>query len=153
MTWGVVTLLLGTHLGANLGALGALRLPTLNRPRLRLALGGALRGGVRQGGVRQPHPTGGDDVVVPGPDEINPREPLLPGKDWGGGGGCVTTPRATPARVTPPRATPARGTTPRAAPLRVTPFVLHTPVCVSVSSPPRRVSLLLRHSDITVTSL
>ncbi|XP_052631077.1 RUS family member 1 [Harpia harpyja] len=82
VTWGVVTLLLGTHLGANLGALGALRLPTLNRPRLRLALGGALRGGARQGGVRQPQPTGEGGVavvVVPGPDDVNPREPLLPG--------------------------------------------------------------------------
>ncbi|XP_074874965.1 RUS family member 1 isoform X4 [Buteo buteo] len=79
VTWGVVTLLLATHLGANLRALGALRLPTLNRPRLRLALGGALRGGARQGGVRQPHPTGDAVIVVPGPDEVNPREPLLPG--------------------------------------------------------------------------
>ncbi|XP_030330282.1 RUS1 family protein C16orf58 homolog [Strigops habroptila] len=50
LTWGVVALLLVTHLGANVGAVGALLLPTLNRPRLRLAMGGALRGGA-EGGV------------------------------------------------------------------------------------------------------
>ncbi|KAM6228838.1 RUS family member 1 isoform 1-T1 [Spheniscus humboldti] len=81
LTWGVVTLLLGTHLGANLGALRALRLPTLNRPRLRLALGGALRGGAGGGGATHPHPAGKGGVVVtvPGPEDVNPREPLLPG--------------------------------------------------------------------------
>lgn len=143
MTWGVVTLLLGTHLGANLGALGALRLPTLNRPRLRLALGGALRGGVRQGGVRQPHPTGGDDVVVPGPDEINPREPLLPGKDWGGGGGvCHHAPRHTrprhpaPCHTRPWHHAPCR--TPPRHPLCVT----HARVRVRVVPPPTRLPSL-----------
>ncbi|XP_075345505.1 RUS family member 1 [Mycteria americana] len=81
VTWGVVTLLLGTHLGANLRAVGALRLPTLNRPRLRLALGGALRGGAQGGGATRPHPPreGGVILTVPGPEDVNPREPLLPG--------------------------------------------------------------------------
>ncbi|GAB0202370.1 RUS family member 1 [Grus japonensis] len=82
LMWGAVLLLLGTHLGANLGAVGTLRLPTLNRPRLRLALGGALRGGAAGGGAGQPHPTAGGgvtDVTVPGPEDVNPREPLLPG--------------------------------------------------------------------------
>ncbi|KAM6360774.1 LOW QUALITY PROTEIN: RUS family member 1, partial [Pluvialis apricaria] len=86
LTW-VVTLLLGTHLGANLGAVGALCLPTLNRPRLRLALGGALRGGALRGGALRggapgphPHGEGGDLLLtVPGPEDVNPREPLLPG--------------------------------------------------------------------------
>ncbi|XP_075268074.1 LOW QUALITY PROTEIN: RUS family member 1 [Opisthocomus hoazin] len=76
LTGGAVVLLLGTHLGANLGALGALRLPTLNRPRLRLALGGALRGGAAGGGAWA---AGGGVIAVPGPDDVNPREPLLPG--------------------------------------------------------------------------
>lgn len=96
LTWGVVALLLVTHLGANVGAVGALLLPTLNRPRLRLAMGGALRGGaeggVAKGGVAKgggakagkttrPEPGGGSGatIVVPGPHEVNPREPLLPG--------------------------------------------------------------------------
>lgn len=153
MTWGVVTLLLGTHLGANLGALGALRLPTLNRPRLRLALGGALRGGVRQGGVRQPHPTGGDDVVVPGPDEINPREPLLPGKDWGGGGVGVSA-RPAPHPPASPRPVPHPPVAPRPVPHPpASPPLCYTRPCACPCPPPRRVSLLLRHSDITVTSL
>ncbi|XP_075580808.1 LOW QUALITY PROTEIN: RUS family member 1 [Pelecanus crispus] len=87
LTGGVVALLLGTHLGANLGALGALRLPTLNRPRLRLALGGALRGGAGGGGARGGGAAGpppcrggrGSASASPGPEEVNPREPLLPG--------------------------------------------------------------------------
>ncbi|KAM9510550.1 RUS family member 1 [Guaruba guarouba] len=70
LTWGVVALLLLTHVGANLRAVGALRLRSLNRPRLRLAVGGALRGGA---------PRGGGAIAVPTPEEVNPREPLLPG--------------------------------------------------------------------------
>ncbi|CAM9120097.1 unnamed protein product [Bubo scandiacus] len=82
LTLGVVTLLVGTHLGANVGAVGALRLLTLNRPRLRLALGGALRGGATaRGGAARPQPAneGAEELSVPGPEEVNPREPLLPG--------------------------------------------------------------------------
>ncbi|XP_037245545.1 RUS family member 1 isoform X2 [Falco rusticolus] len=77
----VVTLLLVTHLGANVGAVGALCLPTLNRPRLRLALGGALRGVVRGGGALAHRPIWEDGGVinVPSPEDVNPREPLLPG--------------------------------------------------------------------------
>ncbi|XP_040452219.1 RUS family member 1 isoform X4 [Falco naumanni] len=77
----VVTLLLVTHLGANVGAVGALRLPTLNRPRLRLALGGALRGVARGDGALAHHPIWEDGGVinVPSPEDVNPREPLLPG--------------------------------------------------------------------------
>lgn len=50
-------------------------------PRLRLALGGALRGGAGGGGATHPHPAGKGGVVVtvPGPEDVNPREPLLPG--------------------------------------------------------------------------
>ncbi|XP_033928384.1 RUS family member 1 isoform X1 [Melopsittacus undulatus] len=70
LTWGVVTLLLVTHVIANVRAVGALRLRSLNRPRLRLAVGGALRGGARGGGGA---------FAVPAPEEVNPREPLLPG--------------------------------------------------------------------------
>ncbi|XP_057254221.1 RUS family member 1, partial [Pezoporus wallicus] len=70
VTWAVMTLLLVTHVGANVGAVGSLRLRSLNRPRLRLALGGALRGGAKEGGGA---------IAVPTPDEVNPREPLLPG--------------------------------------------------------------------------
>ncbi|XP_075594808.1 RUS family member 1 [Balearica regulorum gibbericeps] len=79
LTWGAVLVLLSTHLGANLGAVGTLRLPTLNRPRLRLALGGALRGGAWWGGARGGGVTGSVTVTVPGPEDVNPREPLLPG--------------------------------------------------------------------------
>ncbi|XP_062462854.1 RUS family member 1, partial [Pezoporus occidentalis] len=70
VTWAVMTLLLVTHVGANVGAVGSLRLRSLNRPRLRLALGGALRGVAKDGGGA---------IAVPTPDEVNPREPLLPG--------------------------------------------------------------------------
>ncbi|XP_064329903.1 RUS family member 1 isoform X2 [Phalacrocorax carbo] len=45
-------------------------------PRLRLALGGALRGGAAP---PSPAGEGGVVVTVPGPEEVNPREPLLPG--------------------------------------------------------------------------
>ncbi|XP_068024169.1 LOW QUALITY PROTEIN: RUS family member 1 [Melanerpes formicivorus] len=71
LTWAAVLLLLATHLGANLAAVRALRLRTLNRPRLRLSLATALRGGAWRGG--------GATFQVPSPDYVNPREPLLPG--------------------------------------------------------------------------
>ncbi|XP_051631787.1 RUS family member 1-like, partial [Manacus candei] len=80
LTWAVLALLLGTHLGANLGAVAALTLPTLNRPRLRLAIGWALRRGgaeSRQRGVA--FRGGGVALEVPRPEQVNPREPLLPG--------------------------------------------------------------------------
>ncbi|XP_054033686.1 RUS family member 1 [Dryobates pubescens] len=70
LTWAAVLLLLATHLGANLAAVRALRLRTLNRPRLRLSLAAALRGGAGGGGAT---------FEVPSPDYVNPREPLLPG--------------------------------------------------------------------------
>ncbi|XP_065514138.1 RUS family member 1 isoform X2 [Caloenas nicobarica] len=49
LTVWAVPLLLGTHFFANLRALGALVLPTLNRPRLRLALRQALRAAAAAG--------------------------------------------------------------------------------------------------------
>ncbi|XP_055567962.1 LOW QUALITY PROTEIN: RUS family member 1 [Falco cherrug] len=77
----VVTLLLVTHLGANVGAVGALCLPTLNRPRLRFALGGALRGVVRGGGGFGPPPHLGGEAssTSPAPRMSTPVSPLLPG--------------------------------------------------------------------------
>ncbi|XP_066840349.1 RUS family member 1 [Anser cygnoides] len=77
LSWVLVALLVGAHLGCNVGAVGALRLPTLNRPRLRLALGGALR----PSPAHEPPatPPAADVISVPGPEEVNPREPLLPG--------------------------------------------------------------------------
>ncbi|KAM6226076.1 LOW QUALITY PROTEIN: RUS family member 1 [Porphyrio hochstetteri] len=66
----VFGVLLCTHFWANVGAVGSLRLPSLNRPRLRLVL----RGGAEGGG-------GGATLGIPGPDDVNGREPLLPG--WG----------------------------------------------------------------------
>ncbi|XP_071885629.1 RUS family member 1 [Anas platyrhynchos] len=79
LSWLLVALLVAAHLGCNLRAVGALCMPTLNRPRLRLALDGALRGSPAP--KAQATPPGGDviDLPVPGPEEVNPREPLLPG--------------------------------------------------------------------------
>ncbi|XP_032063195.1 RUS1 family protein C16orf58 homolog, partial [Aythya fuligula] len=79
LSWVLVALLVAAHLGCNVRAVGALCLPTLNRPRLRLALGGALRGSPAP--KPQATPPGGDVIglPVPGPEEVNPREPLLPG--------------------------------------------------------------------------
>ncbi|XP_071588903.1 RUS family member 1 isoform X2 [Heliangelus exortis] len=71
--WGVASLLVAGHVGANIRAIGALRLEILNRPRLRLALGGALRGAGPTGGA------GTTPLRVPTPGDVNPREPLLPG--------------------------------------------------------------------------
>ncbi|XP_068779243.1 RUS family member 1 [Struthio camelus] len=62
--------LVGAHVGANVAAVGALRLDSLNRPRLRLALAAALR--------RPPRPPAGPPRP-PGPAAVNPREPRLPG--------------------------------------------------------------------------
>ncbi|XP_031465834.1 myosin tail region-interacting protein MTI1-like [Phasianus colchicus] len=85
LTWLLVLLLMVAHLGANMAAVRSLCFPTLNRPRLRLALSGALRGfsGVLRGPTdpKTPTPKTGDlTLTVPSPEEINPREPLLPGQ-------------------------------------------------------------------------
>ncbi|XP_021239553.1 RUS1 family protein C16orf58 homolog, partial [Numida meleagris] len=74
-------LLMAAHLGANVAAVRSLCLPTLNRPRLRLTLSAALRGGRGPSPPRGPAPNAGDTVTVtvPTPEEVNPREPLLPG--------------------------------------------------------------------------
>ncbi|KAK2512277.1 hypothetical protein Q9966_016433 [Columba livia] len=89
-----VSLLLATHLLANVRAVRSLRLRSLNRPRLRLALRRACRGGAsagrggangagggaadggQGGGVSA---KGGGALWVPTPAEVNPEEPLLPG--------------------------------------------------------------------------
>ncbi|XP_064900376.1 RUS family member 1 [Columba livia] len=78
-----VSLLLATHLLANVRAVRSLRLRSLNRPRLRLALRRACRGGASAGrggangaGVSA---KGGGALWVPTPAEVNPEEPLLPG--------------------------------------------------------------------------
>ncbi|XP_041253311.1 RUS family member 1, partial [Onychostruthus taczanowskii] len=94
LTWAVLLLLLAAHLGSNLAALGSLTLTSLNRPRLRLAIGWALRGGGAKGerGVACPG-VGGVELELPSPQQVNPREPLLPGEGtWGAGspGGGVT---------------------------------------------------------------
>ena len=78
-------LLTAAHLGANMAAVRSLCIPTLNRPRLRLALSGALRGlsGALRGPTDPKSPTpnkGGVTVAVPTPREVNPKEPLLPGQ-------------------------------------------------------------------------
>ncbi|XP_068854940.1 RUS family member 1 [Aphelocoma coerulescens] len=80
LTWPLLGLLLAAHLGANLAALGALTLTCLNRPRLRLAIGWALRGGGAKAGrgVAWPGPAG-LTLELPRPRQVNPREPLLPG--------------------------------------------------------------------------
>ncbi|XP_032940433.1 RUS family member 1 [Catharus ustulatus] len=80
LTWAVLLLLLAAHLGSNLAALGSLTLPGLNRPRLRLAIGWALRGGGANGerGVAWSG-KGGVRLELPRPQQVNPREPLLPG--------------------------------------------------------------------------
>lgn len=84
LTWLLVLLLTAAHLGANMAAVRSLCIPTLNRPRLRLALSGALRGlsGALRGPTDPKTPTpnkGGVTVAVPTPREVNPKEPLLPG--------------------------------------------------------------------------
>ena len=76
---------MAAHLGANMAAVRSLCFTTLNRPRLRLALSGALRGfrGASRGPTdpKTPTPNLGDlDLSVPSPEEVNPHEPLLPGQ-------------------------------------------------------------------------
>ncbi|XP_074414306.1 RUS family member 1 isoform X8 [Zonotrichia albicollis] len=80
LTWATLVLLLIGHLTFNLAAIGSLTLTSLNRPRLRLAIGWALRGGGAAGerGVACPG-VGGAKLEVPRPEQVNPREPLLPG--------------------------------------------------------------------------
>nr|XP_041575520.1 RUS family member 1 [Taeniopygia guttata] len=80
LTWAALGLLLAAHLGSNMAALGSLTLTSLNRPRLRLAIGWALRGGGAGGerGVVSPG-VGGVELELPRPEQVNPREPLLPG--------------------------------------------------------------------------
>ncbi|XP_058716856.1 RUS family member 1 [Poecile atricapillus] len=80
LTWAALGLLLAAHLGSNLAALGSLTLTSLNRPRLRLAIGWALRGGGDKGerGVAW-EGKGGVKLELPRPQQVNPREPLLPG--------------------------------------------------------------------------
>ncbi|XP_065715593.2 RUS family member 1 isoform X2 [Patagioenas fasciata] len=87
--WAVSALLV-THLLANVGAVRCLRLRSLNRPRLRLALRRACRGGASAGRGGASAGRGGDKgggvsakggraLWVPSPAEVNPEEPLLPG--------------------------------------------------------------------------
>ncbi|KAM6993000.1 RUS family member 1 isoform 2-T2 [Passerculus sandwichensis] len=80
LTWATLVLLLIGHLTFNLAAIGSLTLTSLNRPRLRLAIGWALRGGGAAGerGVACAG-VGGARLEVPRPEQVNPREPLLPG--------------------------------------------------------------------------
>ncbi|TRZ06544.1 hypothetical protein HGM15179_020563, partial [Zosterops borbonicus] len=80
LTWAVLLLLLAAHLGSNLAALSCLTLTSLNRPRLRLAIGWALRGGGAKAerGVAW-RGRGGVELELPRPRQVNPREPLLPG--------------------------------------------------------------------------
>ncbi|XP_071276495.1 RUS family member 1 isoform X1 [Agelaius tricolor] len=80
LTWATLVLLMAAHLGSNLAAIGSLNFTSLNRPRLRLAIGWALRGGGAKGerGVAWTG-TGGVKLEVPRPEQVNPREPLLPG--------------------------------------------------------------------------
>ncbi|XP_066426302.1 RUS family member 1 [Molothrus aeneus] len=80
LTWATLVLLMAAHLGSNLAAIGSLNFTSLNRPRLRLAIGWALRGGGAKGerGVAWTG-MGGVKLEVPRPEQVNPREPLLPG--------------------------------------------------------------------------
>ncbi|KAM4876194.1 RUS family member 1 isoform 2-T2 [Sylvia borin] len=80
LTWAALSLLLAAHLSSNLAALGSLTLCSLNRPRLRLAIGWALRGGGAKAGEGVAwRGKGGVELEVPRPRQVNPREPLLPG--------------------------------------------------------------------------
>ena len=101
LTWLLVLLLTAAHLGANMAAVRSLCIPTLNRPRLRLALSGALRGlsGALRGPTDPKSPTpnkGGVTVAVPTPREVNPKEPLLPGQCEPMGPQCSPLPPNVP---------------------------------------------------------